>query len=201
MKEFNLEEIRDRLTLLPLDKLELNEGQLDGVPENPRDCTEDKFEELKKSLSEDSEMLEYKCLYVYPLGNGKHIIIGGNMRCLAMRDLGFVEAPCIVIPQETTVEKLRKLAIIDNTNFGKWNWDMLANEWDAKNLQSWGVDLPMWTDNDIEEPDGKLSTSMKDKDIAELRIKLDSETYASVVECLETFDEDLAVAIVKALGV
>lgn len=143
MKEFSLEEIRDRFTLLSLDKLELNEGQLDGVPENPRDCTEDKFEELKKSLSEDSEMLEYKCLYVYPLGNGKHIIIGGNMRCLAMRDLGFIEAPCIVIPQETTVEKLRKLAIIDNTNFGKWNWDMLANEWDAKNLQSWGVDLPI----------------------------------------------------------
>lgn len=143
MRKFDLDTIRDRFTLLSLDKLELNEGQLDGVPENPRDCTEDKFDELKKSLSEDSEMLEYKCLYVYPLSSGKYIIIGGNMRCLAMRDLGFVEAPCIVIPQETTVEKLRKLAIIDNTNFGKWNWDMLANEWDAKNLQSWGVDLPM----------------------------------------------------------
>lgn len=26
--------------------------------------------------------------------------------------------------------------------FGEWNWDELANEWDAELLQDWGLDLP-----------------------------------------------------------
>lgn len=186
---------------IEMSQLEPNEGQLDGLPANPREIKKEKLELLKENIQKYPEMLKLRGLIVYPLEYRKYIIIGGNMRYQAMSELGFSNAPCIVIPKDTSVEHLKAYTILDNNGFGKWDWDMLANEWDAKNLQSWGVDLPMWTDNDIEEPDGKLSTSLKDKDIAELRIKLDSETYASVVECLETFDEDLSVAIVKALGV
>lgn len=125
-----------------LDKLEMNEGQIEGLPGNPRDITSDKLEKLKKDLQEYPEMLKLRGLLVYPFGD-KYVIIGGNMRYRAMQELGFTTAPCIIIPQETTVEQLKAYTILDNSGFGKWNWDMLANEWDAQQLTDWGVDLPI----------------------------------------------------------
>lgn len=125
-----------------LDKLEMNEGQIEGLPGNPRDITNDKLEKLKKDLQEYPEMLKLRGLLVYPFGD-KYVIIGGNMRYRAMQELGFTTAPCIIIPQETTVEQLKAYTILDNSGFGKWNWDMLANEWEAQQLTDWGVDLPI----------------------------------------------------------
>lgn len=125
-----------------LDKLEMNEGQIEGLPCNPRDITNDKLEKLKKDLQEYPEMLKLRGLLVYPFGD-KYVIIGGNMRYRAMRELGFTTAPCIVIPQTATVEQLKAYTILDNSGFGKWDWDLLANEWDAQQLTDWGVDLPI----------------------------------------------------------
>lgn len=125
-----------------LDKLEMNEGQIDGLPCNPRDITSDKLEKLKKDLQEYPEMLKLRGLLVYHFGD-KYVIIGGNMRYRAMQELGFTTAPCIVIPQSTTVEQLKAYTILDNSGFGKWDWDLLANEWDAQQLTEWGVDLPI----------------------------------------------------------
>lgn len=127
---------------IELDKLDLNTGQIDGLPCNPRDITQAKMELLKKDIQQYPEMLKLRGLLVYPF-DGKYVIIGGNMRYLAMKDLGFTTAPCIIIPQETTVEQLKAYTILDNSGFGKWDWDLLANEWDAQQLTDWGVDLPI----------------------------------------------------------
>ena len=125
-----------------LDRLEMNTGQIDGLPCNPRSITKDKMDKLKKDLQEYPEMLKLRGLLVYPFGE-KYVIIGGNMRYQAMQELGFTTAPCIVIPQSTTVEQLKAYTILDNSGFGKWDWDLLANEWDAQQLTEWGVDLPI----------------------------------------------------------
>lgn len=125
-----------------LDRLEMNTGQIDGLPCNPRSITKDKMDKLKKDLQEYPEMLKLRGLLVYPFGE-KYVIIGGNMRYQAMQELGFTTAPCIIIPKEATVEQLKAYTILDNSGFGKWDWDMLANEWDAEQLTDWGVDLPI----------------------------------------------------------
>lgn len=65
------------------------------------------------------------------------------MRYHAMKELGIESAPCIIIPQDTSIEQLKAYSVIDNNGFGKWDWDMLANEWDSAQLTSWGVDLPI----------------------------------------------------------
>lgn len=127
---------------IPLARLEMNEGQIDGLPSNPRNITEAKMEKLKKDIQEYPEMLKLRGLLVYPHGD-KYVIIGGNMRYSAMQELGFTTAPCIVIPQDATVEQLKAYTILDNAPFGKWDWDMLANEWEAEQLTDWGVDLPI----------------------------------------------------------
>lgn len=128
---------------MELSQLEPNDGQLDGLPSNPRQITDTKMELLKQNIQQYPEMLTLRGLMVYPLDNGKYIIIGGNMRYHAMQQLGFKSAPVIVIPKDTSVEQLKAYSVIDNNGFGKWDWDMLANEWDAAQLTSWGVDLPI----------------------------------------------------------
>lgn len=126
-----------------LDRLEPNEGQLDGLPANPREILETKLDLLKKDIQAYPELTKYRMLMIYPLENGNYIIIGGNMRYRAMRDLGFKTAPCVIIPKETPIEKLKAYTILDNSGFGKWEWSMLANEWEADALAAWGLDLPM----------------------------------------------------------
>lgn len=128
---------------ISLDKLEPNNGQLEGLPSNPRQITETKMALLKQNIKQYPEMLKLRGLMVYPLENGNYIIIGGNMRYRAMSELGMKDAPCIIIPKETDVEKLKAYTIIDNNGFGKYDWDMLANEWDEFELEEWGVDLPI----------------------------------------------------------
>lgn len=128
---------------IEMSQLEPNEGQLDGLPANPREIKKEKLELLKENIQKYPEMLKLRGLIVYPLEDGKYIIIGGNMRYQAMSELGFSNAPCIVIPKETSVEQLKAYTILDNNGFGKWDWESLANEWETSELEDWGLDLPI----------------------------------------------------------
>ena len=136
-------DINTRFVSMELTRLETNDGQLEGLPANPRQITDSKMELLKQNIQQYPEMLTLRGLLVYPLDSGKYIIIGGNMRYLAMSELGFKTTPCIIIPHGTSIEQLKAYAIIDNNGFGRWDWDLLANEWDSAQLTSWGVDLPI----------------------------------------------------------
>lgn len=131
------------ITMLPMSAIEINNGQLKGLPKNPRLIKDGKYDKLKESITNYPEMLSWRSLLVYPLDNGKYIIVGGNMRYRAMKELGHNEAPVFIIPKETSIEKIKAYTILDNNGFGKWDWDLLANEWDAAQLTSWGVDLPI----------------------------------------------------------
>ena len=131
------------ITMLPMSAIEINNGQLKGLPKNPRLVKNAKYDKLKESITNYPEMLSWQSLLVYPLDNGKYIIVGGNMRYRAMKELGHKEAPVFIIPKETPIEKIKAYTILDNNGFGEWDWDLLANEWDAAQLTSWGVDLPI----------------------------------------------------------
>lgn len=119
-----------------------NEGQIPGLPSNPRQWTKDEMENLKKSLQETPELFEARGVIVYP-HDGKFIVLGGNMRLSASKALKFKEVPCIVVPEETPVQKLKEIVIKDNGSFGEWDFDLLANEWDDLALTDWGV--PAWS--------------------------------------------------------
>lgn len=126
---------------IPLKQLHTNEGQIQGVPRNPRFIRNDKFEDLKRSIENSPEMLALRELIVYDNG-GQLVIIGGNMRYRAMKELGYGEAPCKVLAKETPAEKLREYIIKDNLPYGQNDWSALADEWDAGELADWGMDVP-----------------------------------------------------------
>lgn len=140
-----------KLTMLPLSAIELNEGQLEGLPANPRSIKKAKFEKLKKNIEAYPEMLAWRSLLVYPHKNNKYIIIGGNMRYRAMVALGHTEAPVFIMPEDTPVERLQAYTILDNNGFGEWDWDLLANEWPEDMLDDWGLDIGTADDGENKE--------------------------------------------------
>lgn len=122
-----------------------NVGQIAGLPPNPRLIKDEKFEALKKSLTDDPEMLDLRELIVYPNPDekGTYIVIGGNMRYNAAKELGLSELPCKILPESTPVEKMRSFIIKDNIAYGEWDMDLLSEEWDTEELSDWGLDLPI----------------------------------------------------------
>lgn len=170
------------ITMLPMSAIEINNGQLKGLPKNPRLIKNAKYDKLKESITNYPEMLSWRSLLVYPLDNGKYIIVGGNMRYRAMKELGHNDAPVFIIPKETPIEKIKAYTILDNNGFGEWDWDLLANEWDADMLDDWGLDLPVL--EDIEEPENH-DGALRNKPFT---AKLTFET----AELLQRFQEDFA---------
>lgn len=122
-------------------KLKTNKGQIEGLPTNPRSWTKEELEKLAKSLKETPELFEARGLIVYPLGDD-YIVLGGNMRLAASKKNKAQDVPCIVMPEGTSLEKLKEIVIKDNGAFGEWDWDELANKWDDLPLLDWGV--PDW---------------------------------------------------------
>ena len=138
-----MEQIKD----IDIKRLELNKGQVEGLPKNPRFIRDERYKALVKSIEDAPEMLNLRELIVVEHGN-KFVVIGGNMRLRACKELGMETVPCKVLPADTPVAKLREYAIKDNNGFGEDDWDILANEWDAEELQDWGMELPMDWDVD-----------------------------------------------------
>ncbi len=131
---------------LRVELLELNEGQMYGLPKNPRWIRDARFEALKKSIEDAPEMLDLREILVYPLtdleGHEDHyIVIGGNMRLRACVEIGYKEEPCKVLDLETPVKKLREYVIKDNEAFGQNDYDILSNEWSDDELIEYGMEL------------------------------------------------------------
>ena len=111
-------------------------------PKNPRLIKDDKFKKLCQSLKDFPEMLELRPIVV----NRDHIILGGNMRYKAAKEIGLKEIP-VKIADNLTPEQEREFLIKDNTSGGEWDWEVLANEWNSEELESWGLDLPAFDIN------------------------------------------------------
>lgn len=131
---------------IPLSKLHLNTGQIKDVPKNPRFIKDERYEALKKSIKDDPEMLQLRELVAYD-NNGELVVILGNMRYRAMKELGYKDAPVKVLPAETDAKKLRAYIQKDNIAFGQNDWDLLGNEWDIEELQDFGLECEFLNDN------------------------------------------------------
>ncbi len=121
--------------------LDYNKGQLTGLPKNPRFFRDYRYEAMKKSIRESPEMLQLRELIVYPFSEGHFIVVCGNLRLRACKELGYSEVPCKILDKNTDVKKLREYATKDNVNFGDNDLDAMANEWDKDELQDWGVEF------------------------------------------------------------
>lgn len=111
-------------------------------PKNPRVIRDVKFKKLVQSIQEFPDMLNKRPLIVFTDVDGKYCVLGGNMRLKALNELKYTEIP-VILADEWTEEQKAEFLIKDNVGFGEWDWDQLANEWDAEKLDDWGLDLPI----------------------------------------------------------
>lgn len=126
---------------IPLSKLTANNGQIEGIPKNPRFIKSERYQKLLKSIQDNPEFLGARELIVHEY-NGKFVVLCGNMRYRAAKELGFDTLPAKVIPDTFTTEQIKAIIIKDNISFGDDDFDALANEWDATELEEWGFEFP-----------------------------------------------------------
>lgn len=177
--------------------LELNEGQIVGIPKNPRYLKGEEHDKLKKSLKDSPELLQYKPLMVYAISGGKFVVICGNMRLRICQELhnegveAFEALPCFVLNKDVPIAKIKEYAIKDNVQAGNWDWDELANgDWEVDDLQDWGVDCSFLTeseDADNLEKKEKEEKDYSDEIVSEYKLEVDCKNE----ETLQALYEEL----------
>ena len=111
-------------------------SEVKANPNNPRIIKDDKFKKLVQSIKDFPEMLELRPIVV----NNDGVVLGGNMRLKACKEAGLKEVP-VIKASELTEEQQKEFIIKDNVGFGEWDWEDLANNWDAEELEGWALDL------------------------------------------------------------
>lgn len=136
---------------IDITQLHPNNGQLQGrgLPKNPRFIRDNKYKALLQSIKDDPEMLDLRELIAYDSGDPALglIVVGGNMRLRAMKELGYTEAPAKVLPPAFPMDKLRRIVLKDNSSFGETDFDALINEWELDEIAAAAIDIP-----DIADP-------------------------------------------------
>ena len=158
---------------LSLKDIDLNEGQIEGLPANPRNWTKEELKSLALSLTETPELFEMRCPIVVP-HNGRYVVLGGNLRIAAARENKEKEVTCFVF-NSTSIEKMKQIVIKDNGAWGKWDYDALANEWSDLPLSDWGI--PVWE----ESPQDTAASAGEEKQATE--DDFDENKDAIAVKC------------------
>lgn len=145
-------------------------------PKNPRIIKDEKFAKLVQSIKDFPEMLEKRPLVCFTDTDGKLVVLGGNMRLKAAKEIGLKELP-VIIADDWTEEQKAQFLIKDNVGFGEWNWEELQQDWDVEQLEEWGLDFP------------KEFDVLEEKELDDLSDKIKS-TFKIEVECKDEEDQE-----------
>ena len=158
-------------------------------PNNPRLIKDDKFHKLVNSIKGFPKMLEIRPIVV----NADMVVLGGNMRLKACKEAGLKEIP-IIFADDLTEEQQKEFIIKDNVGFGEWDWDMIANEWDASQLTEWGLDVwekpeeidySILDEDDLEDELKEMSDGVKKA----IQIEFEPEHYEEAYELVKFWRE------------
>ena len=133
-------------------------SELIPTSNNPRQIDKKDFEVLKKSLKEFPEMREIREVVV----DEGMTILGGHQRVKALEAIGETEVNVKQVIGLTDAQK-KEFVIKDNISNGDWDFDILANEWNAEKLNEWGLDIPNMEEYD-EVIDFASNNTIKDFD-------------------------------------
>lgn len=185
---------------LKLSELTPNTGQIPGLPSNPRQWTKGDVDKIAKSLKETPELFEARPIIAIPYG-GQYVILGGNLRYEGARKNKDKEAPVILFPENTPLEKMKELVLKDNSSMGSWDFDQLANEWSDLPLTDWGI--PAWKEEKLPEENASTAATElgENGEDNKMNLSFSPEDYARVLEALLAFGgSSLEECLMLALG-
>jgi DNA modification methylase len=148
----------------------MNIKEIKPNPNNPRLIKDHKFKQLVKSIQDFPQMLELRPIVI----DENNMVLGGNMRLKACIEAGMTDVP-VIHANNLSEDKKKEFIVKDNVGYGEWNWDDLANNWDAQELIDWGLDIPNFDVNNLEAeeddfavPDGGTETDIVLGDLFEI---------------------------------
>jgi len=162
-----------------------NITEIKANPKNPRIIKDDKFAKLVQSIKDFPEMLEKRPLVCFTDTDKKLVVLGGNMRLKAAKEVGLKELP-ILLADDWTEEQKTQFLIKDNVGFGEWNWDELANEWDPTKLEDWGLSIPNFNSNVNLDDFFQENNETKDEKF-KITLEYTQEDYDEVTELFKNY--------------
>ena len=168
-------------------------SQIKPNPNNPRLIKDDKFKKLVQSIKDFPDMLNKRPIVV----NKDMIVLGGNMRLKACIEAGMKDVPVIVA--DWSEEQQREFIIKDNVSGGEWDWDILANEWDAKQVADWGLDIPDFSKQDFSDKNEEIDIDSLDSQMI-IKLQYTEEEYNLVRDQLAKIAATPERAVWKLLG-
>jgi disulfide oxidoreductase YuzD len=180
--------MKEKFKVLPMEWMNIGEvktnvGQYKDLPKNPRVIKNDKFRKLVKSIQDLPEMLEIRPIIV----NENLIVLGGNMRLKACKEIGLESVPVIKI-MNLDIEKQKEFIVKDNVSFGQWDLDEVFNkEWNIDFMQMWGAEIENKKDEDL--TDEELESKYDNSNCLYPLIPIYDEQYNAIIIICETRTE------------
>jgi DNA modification methylase len=144
--------------------------EIKSNPNNPRIIKDHKFKQLVKSIQDFPQMLELRPIVI----DENNMVLGGNMRLKACLEAGLTDVP-VIHANNLSEEKKKEFIVKDNVGYGEWDWDDLANNWDALELTEWGLDIPNFDaevleaqEDNFAAPEGGIETDIVLGDLFEI---------------------------------
>lgn len=156
-------------------KAKIQKVSISSVKENdanPRFINKHKFKKLVASVKEFPEMLSLRPIVV----DKDNVILGGNMRYKACKEIGLKEV-YIIQADDLTDKQAQEFIIKDNVGFGEWDWDILANAFDNVELAEWGLDVWQPEKDELENEPYSPSPNFDDEGVGY------KEQYGVIVNC------------------
>ena len=130
---------------------------------NPRQLSKNQYKDLKDSMTRFGIV---DPLIINVNKDRKNILVGGHQRLKVAADMEIKEIPCVEV--DLSLDQEKELNIRLNKNSGEWDWNLLANNFNNKDLISWG-----FTEDEMsffeEEPEEIIAENI-DKDIGDIKI-------------------------------
>lgn len=166
----------------PIETVSMKIADVKKNPNNPRIIKDAKFINLVNSIKEFPEMLNVRPIVL----NKDHVIIGGNMRFQAAMAAGLTEIPAIIAYHFTDKQEA-EFVVKDNLNFGEWDYDKLANDFNVEELVDWGMDAKEFGITDapkFEFEDDGVTADLPDSnsDVKMVQLFFNTETQAMFVQ-------------------
>jgi ParB-like chromosome segregation protein Spo0J len=168
--------------------------EIKSNPNNPRIIKDHKFKQLVKSIQDFPQMLELRPIVI----DENNMVLGGNMRLKACLEAGLTDVP-VIHANNLSEEKKKEFIVKDNVGYGEWDWDDLANNWDALELTEWGLDIPNFDAEGFADKNKELSLDDV-SDSMTINLKYTEDEYYIVKEALLKIAPTPEQAIWKLLG-
>lgn len=183
-------------------------SEIKELPNNPRTITKEDFDRLKNSIIDNPEYFEGRPLILSDR-TGELVVLAGNQRLRAAKAVGLKEVPTIVLPN-LTEEKEKEIIIRDNVSNGRWDMDLLANDFDLQDLADWGVDVNIDAEfgnvkdrseelgedeiTQILDSTGEIELSEMNDNII-LTVRLPEDKYEVTVKAMREYDKNIGLVV------